>query len=229
MRYLTALAAAVFLSACGVAADSGTDGTVSVEIVGNIYNVDVDKPTAENVTLGSAHISDRLGDVKQSEFVNVTVAVTNNGTTDLKNLSYLIEVEASHFGPINYPEYWQCKQCFLHASGSACNGVWREYSEPLSVCEGEPSPQTGYCYDTFFDGLDCSSPFWEISYQAPGSGFWEASGGVTSLAVGATYATTVGLGGSILDLKNDNTARWTVKDSDGGTIDNKEYLFNVVP
>lgn len=221
MRYLIVFA--LLLSACG-GSESGDPGTVSVKIVGNIYNA------APKVTsLGTSHITDRLGDVKQSEMIQITTTVTNDGTTDLKNLSYLVEVEASHFGPTNYPEYWQCKQCFPHASGSACNGVWREYSQPLSVCSGEPSPATGYCYDTFFAGLDCLNPFWEVSYQAPGSGFWEASGAITVLAVGETFMSTSGLGGSILDLKSDNIARWTIKDSGSSVIKSKEYLFNVLP
>lgn len=87
---------ALLLSACGGGPDRAD--TVSVEIVGNIYN---GTGKAESIPLGSSHITDRLGDVKQREDIMSSATITNDGAVDIDNLYVVLWIEGISSGEIS--------------------------------------------------------------------------------------------------------------------------------
>lgn len=211
--------------------------TPDVYITGSIHNIpDVlakvsvyESPSYKVITSITT-----LPDVIRGELIEVTVQIDNQGDTDLTDLDIEIQIEDDIFLT---KETWRCYQCFPHETGDVCNSIEEiiggdiNNTQPTPILEAciiqEPSV-SGYCVDTFFDGLDCDSPTWKEEYGLPGDGYWKWSSENVTVTTNESYTATVGFGHSDIAVKNDRFGSWSVKDNKGVVLDSRDYTFNVV-
>lgn len=219
---------------CGGGNDEGDNNSEGIKILlsGNIFN---------NTTTSSGKLSgktfdgteERIADIVIGKMITISTRVENIGDVNLSNLAMSIELEDEIFLT---PERWICKQCFPYYSGEGCNGVIEviggDINNPqptpdMSSCDGTPAI-SGYCIDTFPDGLDCFSPSWSVEYQTPGDGLWKASLNISSLVINQVWESSVGYGHSAIDLRYDHYAGLFVKDNKGVELASKTYIFNII-
>lgn len=234
--------------------DGAQDGDVQVSVSGDIYNQAVEveglgAPEALavantpnsilNATAPALANLQRFNDVSQGSRVIVETLVENRGD-DVNDLTFEIGIEDALYLTL---EHWGCWECFQSPDQTRCNGPgyynsWQVEggffyntvaSPALPACDETVSFTVGTCHDVFFPGFDCEAPAYEIKYTPAGTGLMDISGDIGNLPAGEVFTSYFGYSHSGMDIRPNHLACFAVKDSEGNTLADKYYVFDVVP
>ncbi len=223
---LPVLTITALLSACGGGGGgsqnaSGDDAAPRAEITGKVYNETSINPLTASAQGG---VFEQQDPVRSGQPIMVSVEVSNTGTSSLAQIRYEVRVKDALYA---IQEHNVCKRCYGYGSGEACNTLWEDYTLTRSDCDDSTPCSSGYCIDTFADGLDCEHPRATYIENIPYvEGYWRATGEIPTLGPGERFTSQMGYTNENIDV-GDHEATWTIYDRAGAVLNSATRIVPV--
>lgn len=247
LSYLIMAIVVMSLYACGSGGGGGSEPDHRVKVWMTIENQASGKASydneqrqamvvhPQNSILNTMDIPtpERMPALNMGDSAIVWVFVQNIGNSPLYDLRYEVGLESYNFVT---RELWGCYIKWNHLDGTGALGisVWEELGgyfyntqdPPVRDCPGT-TPDPNWVCDPL--EYDCANPWYGMRYFKPGDGLGKGNGTIDKLTHNKIYSSGSGYSTNSEEIRYNHLGYFNVTTSDGMLLDEKYYVYDVMP